>query len=658
MSQLAQPIRSRESSKPDCSLENSPLRILAGLSLLIAVVFLIYWPAIHGGFLLDDDLLLTDNALVKAPNGLYRIWLTREPVDYWPVTNTSFWLQWRLWQMSPTGYHVVNLLLHLANCSLIWLLLKRLAIPGAFLAALLFAAHPVNVQSIAWIAQQKTLLAVFFFLISILWFLKAHGSTNRWVWLSLLAFVLAMLSKGSVAILPLVLLLIVWWQTGQITRRDTLQLAPFFAVAIVLTIVNVWFQTHGSETAIRTATFAQRLAGAGAVIWFYLSKALLPTDLSFVYPQWHIDAASPLWWLPLAAALIVTLLLWKRSHAPSRNWPRNLLFAWLLFCVALLPVLGFVDVGYMRHSLVADHYQYIALISVVALIAAAGSYWHSKLPAPAKTYLTMCAAAVVAVLGLLTWQQSHLYANSITLYEAALQKNPTSWLIQTNLSLDQAEIDRIDDALRHAQEALRLNPDYAQAHNALGLAQTKHGELEAAIQQYQLALALNPNLAEAHSNLGAVLASQGQTASAMDHLQHAIQLKPDLFQAHWYLAQTLAGQGQLEESLNQLQIAAQLHPGFVEAEINMARILNSLGHPQESLAHYENARQLNPNLPEAYSGLATVNAELNRPTEAIAAAKTGLDLARSTGQTQLAEELDAWLTDYGKQQAAPARNNH
>ena len=194
-----------------------------------------------GSFILDDDLLLTGNAMIRAPDGLARIWFSTEPTDYWPVTNTSLWLEWRLWSASPNGYHVTNLLLHIVDCWLIWWVLAKLSIPGP-LAALLFAVHPINVESVAWIAQRKNVLALLFFLLAIGWYLNAEsdqkpedlanhrGLNLRWYGLSLTAFVLAMLSKGSVAILPLVLLLIAWWRRNKIARRDLLLTAPFFFV--------------------------------------------------------------------------------------------------------------------------------------------------------------------------------------------------------------------------------------------------------------------------------------------------------------------------------------------------------------------------------------------------------------------------------------------
>ncbi len=384
-------------ARPAISLPSATnLRVLAGIAIFVLAAFLAYFPSLSGGFVLDDDKLLTDNSLIKASDGLYRLWCTIESIDYWPVSNTTLWLEWRLWGMNPTGYHVTNLILHIVAALLIWVTLRKLSIPGAFLAGLIFAVHPVNVESVAWIASRKNLLAMLFFLLSVLCYLKfempSSSTLDRlhrknlplaprssplasclWYGLSLLAFILAMLSKGSVAVLPVLLLGIVWW-LRPLTRWDLLRAVPFFLVAVALAGVNVWFQTHGSGEVFRSASFTERLLGAGGVVWFYLYKALLPLNLFFVYPQWHIAVSNLLWWLPLVAAVVVTWMLW--SYRKGRCGP--LLFAWGFFCVSLVPVLGFTDVGFMRLSLVADRYQHIAIIGMIALAGAGWDIWHER----------------------------------------------------------------------------------------------------------------------------------------------------------------------------------------------------------------------------------------------------------------------------------------
>lgn len=648
----------------------------AGAALIALAVVILYWPALQGGFILDDDILLTKNPLVKAPNGLSRIWFSLDSIDFWPITNSSFWIQWRLFEMNPTGYHVVNLILFIADCLLIWMLLKRLAIPGAFLAALLFAVHPVNVESVAWVSQHKNLLSLFFFLLSLLWFIKSESTDqasssksshtspenqssspsvfNRWYFLSLLAFTLAMLSKGSVAILPLVLLLLAWWQRGRISKLDLRQAAPFFAVAVALTWVNIWFQTHGAESAVRSASFAQRLAGAGGVIWFYLSKALLPVNLVFVYPQWNIEVSNPLWWLPLIAAVTLTASLFLICYRRPSPSARAILFVWLFFSIALLPVLGFVDVGFMKFSLVADHYQYIALIGVVAFVAAVGANWFKAAPRAIRPAPVIAVLAVVALLAVLTRQQAGIYADVITLDEATLARNPKSWLVHSNLAIDLAALDRNEEALAHAHEAVRLNPQYPEAHCAMGAALAKLGKPKEAIDQYHQALALNPNFPEALCDLGTILEKEGSTAQAIENLERALQLNPSLFQAHWFLARALASENRLAESLEHLETAAQLHPRFLEAEMSMGHVLDLMGRYQEAIAHYEKALQLDPKLPQAYAGMADVYADMNRSADAIAAARQGLNLARSSGQSELAAELESWLNDYQSHHNIPS----
>ena len=347
-------------------------RNLLGCALLASVACLVYWPALTGGFLWDDNILLTGSPLVKAADGLYRMWFTTEPMDYWPVTNSSFWIEWRLWGMNPVGYHATNLILHIANATVAWAILRQLRIPGAFVAALIFVVHPVNVESVAWIAQRKNTLSMLFFLLSIRWYLRyddgppAPGRT-RWYGLSLLAFALAMLSKGSVVVLPAILLLFAWWQRGVITRSDAVRTVPFFLFGAALTLVNMWVQSYGAPEVVREATLVERALGAGAVVWFYLWKAVVPVHLAFVYPQWTIEVSDIRWWIPLLAASVVTgLLLWTRNTA----WGRPALFAWAFYGLALAPVMGFVDVYFMKYSLVADHYQYIAVLSVCACAGA------------------------------------------------------------------------------------------------------------------------------------------------------------------------------------------------------------------------------------------------------------------------------------------------
>ncbi len=407
--------------------QSAPVRIpsvsgwmWAGICVLVLLTAAIYLPALGGGELLDDDLLLTRNEIVKSPSGLYQFWCTGKPSDYWPVTNSTFWVEWRLWGEHLTGYHVTNLALHIVESLLIWFLLRKLKIPGAFWGGLLFAVHPVNVESVAWIASRKNLVAMLFLLLSLWWYLnaerrlsveeearpKANGErpagiwaqatafssdefSGVWYWLSFAAFVLAALGKGSAVVLPGLFLCILWWKRP-LEWRDLRRMLPFFAAGIALAVVNVLFQTHDTEEIIRNVDFVdhlhvdftERLLGAGGVVWFYLYKAIWPFSLAFIYPSWNIDVDVWHWWVPLCGAVLATAALfvaakpWRRT----RNRFAPLWFAWVFFAVALLPVMGFTDVGFMKYTLVADQYLHVALLAVVALAAAAVGTACTKLP--------------------------------------------------------------------------------------------------------------------------------------------------------------------------------------------------------------------------------------------------------------------------------------
>ncbi len=423
-------------------------RVLTGTVLLVVATCVAYFPALRGGFVFDDSTLIRDNARIISPGGLERIWFSTEEFEYYPISYSSFWLEWRCWGANPTAYRITNVTLHVAAALLVWAVLQGLSTPGAFLAALLFAVHPVNVESVAWISQRRNVLAMVLFLLSMLWYLKAdnqkrrkaeeesHGGIGFWYWLSLPAFLLAMLSKGSVAVEPVVLLLGIWWRRRRIGVSDLTRIAPFFAVAIGLTAVNVWFQTHGKEIVIREAGFAERLAGAGTAIWFYLSKAWLPIHLLFLYPQWHIEIANLLWWLPLVAALMITLVLLWRGCATNAKWGAALMMAWGFFCAALAPALGFVDVGSMQYSLVADHYQYIAVIGVAALVAAGWRLWREGTGSKGRKAADAAAVVLVGILTFLTFQQSRLYGDPIQLYEATLRNNPDCWAAHNNVGIE------------------------------------------------------------------------------------------------------------------------------------------------------------------------------------------------------------------------------
>ena len=588
---------------------------LAAAGLLVVAVLVIYWPAIHGGFLFDDDALVGDNALAQSSAGLSRVWFSTEPVDYWPVTNTSFWVEWRLWGTRPTGYHVTNLLLHAACALLLWRLFWQLGVPGAFWGALLFAVHPVNVQSVAWIAQRKNTLSLLFFLLAILWFLKnervhdpRRRPADRWYWLSLGAFVCAMLSKGSVAVLPGILLLLAWWQRRRVERVDLIRVAPFFAIASVFTAVDLWFQARAAEP-IRDVSFLDRILGAGGVVWFYLSKAVVPVRLMFMYPQWDVQAADLRWWLALAAAAAVTVLLWRYRRNPLA---RACLMGWAFFIVALVPVLGLADVYFMKYSLVANHYEYIALIAVTALAGAAIGLVRQP---PLRAAVGV---AVAAVLGASAWGQARLYADPEILYRATLEANPAAWSLHNNLGAVLIDRGRDEEAIVQLREGVRLNPRLAAAYDNLCLASLHLGRYDDAVRDCSAAVGTDPDQAMPHANLGVALMALGRLREAEPQLEAALGLAPDYAEAHYNLGHLLVLTGRPIQALPHIREVLRLMPDSAAAENELGLALAAAGDLAEAERAFREAVRLRPDFAEAHGNLAALLQRLGRSDEAAA----------------------------------------
>jgi tetratricopeptide (TPR) repeat protein len=499
-----------------------------------------------------------------------------------------------------------------------------LRIPGAYLGAALYAVHPVNVESVAWITQRKNLVAMLFFMLSILFFLKTEPDPTRaaesrpqerrpggrfWYGASLLAFALAMLSKGSVAMLPFVLLGVIAWRR-RLSGRDVAAALPFFAVAAVFTVVDVWFQRHGNAVEIRSAGACERLLGAGNIVWFYLYKALLPLNLVFIYPQWAIDAGDPVWWLGPLAAVGVTLLLWRRRKGRLRP----LLFAWGYFCAMLVPVMGLTDVYFMKYSLVADHYAQLAIVGVAASAAAGWAQWR----ATARSALPrLAAAAAVGCLALLTWRQCRMYRDERTLYETTLAENPGCWLARSNLALLLANAGELPEAIAQGRRAVSLKPDLPEAHYNLGRALARAGAAPEAIAQYEEALRLRPDYAEAHYNLGNALRGAGRIREAIAQYEEAVRIKPDFSDARNNLANLLEMSGHTPDAIAQYEAALRIDPSDAEARNNLGNALAQSGRLPEAMAQFEEALRLKPGFPEAQNNFGMALADAGRPEEAV-----------------------------------------
>ncbi|MGO8704774.1 MAG: tetratricopeptide repeat protein [Candidatus Brocadiia bacterium] len=497
--------------------------ILLGAAIVL-VTLAFYLPAVDAGFVFHDDRLLTANPLIKSEDGLRRFWFTTEMEDYFPVTATSLWLEWRLWGKDPTGYHVVNMLLHAAGAVLVWRALKRLNVPGAWLAGLIFGVHPVNAASVAWIAQRRNVLALPLCLLSLLLYLRFENSGRARAYAASLAlFLLALLSNTALVMLPVVLLLCAGWQRGRVTRKDALRSLPFFALAGALAAVELWVRSHHvlAHAAARPEGFLSRAAAAGWAVGFCLYKAVLPWNLAMVYPRWNVDPRAVTVWLP-DLALLAGLALALRYR---QSWGRPVLFAAGCFVVSLLPALGFADISFMKYSPVADPRQYVAIVGVVALAAAAGvRAWERLSPTPQKQ-VVICLVILVGALGALTWQRCGVFKNEATLWSDTLKKNPRCYIAQVNLGKAML-----------AEAATERDPRFQQ------------GEFQEAILRLQAAEQQDPNEPEAHEGLGDVFFAVAAYGPAAEQYRQALRIVPDDVAIRERLNEAVARQRRSQEA--------------------------------------------------------------------------------------------------------------
>jgi tetratricopeptide (TPR) repeat protein len=583
--------------KPDLASGDSNVRRQFLLAAAIAVIaFAAYLPAMRGGFVWDDSSFLTGNKLIKASDGLRRFWFTTESPDYFPLTSSMLWVEWRLWGPHATGYHIVNVLLHAIGAVLLWRALRRLKVPGAWLAGILFAVHPVGAASAAWITEGKNTLPMVFYLLSLLaYFTYQEREAKRWYAVALALFLLALLAKSSVVMLPAVLLLCGWWRRGTLTRKDLLRSAPFFALSLALGLVTVWFQHHNiiAGAPVRPEGAASRVAAAGWILWFYLFKLLVPAGLCAVYPRWSVDGASLPAFLPLALFIAGMAWLWMRR----KSWGRAPLFTLAYFALSLLPVLGFVDMAFMEYSLVADHFQYIAMAGIVAFAAAiiAWAVGASRSPKWAAVPAAGCAVA----LGILTWGRGALYGDEARLWEDNLAKNRAAWVAWNNLGLERNREGRPMQAIACFDESLKWCPAYTFAYNNRARVLAGMGRYELALRDYASAIEINPDYADAYVNRCAAYAALKRYDEALRDCERAIQLKPADAKPYNNRGVIRATQGRYDLALAEYDHAIALDAEDPETWLNRGLAHAALRRLDLAIGDYDRAIELNPDFVQA-----------------------------------------------------------
>ena len=561
----------------------------SALVLFSSIVFLIYSPAINGDFVWDDNAHLTENKQLESVEGLKNIWLKPGATfQYFPLTFTSFWIEKRLWSDNPMGYHITNLLLHTSSALLLWRLLSMLAIPGAFLAALIFLIHPVNVESVAWIAERKnTLSGLFYFgsLIFYLRFLKLENplalkkkkvlqtSNGIFYILSIISFLLAISSKAATCTLPAVILLIIWWKKNSIKLKDLILVAPFLLFTLIIARITIITEqsTAGARGIDWDLSFLERFIIAGKSLWFYLYSLIYPLNIAFSYPKWSVDSTVVSNYFPSLTFLFLIFVLWFFRS----NLGKGPLVAILFFSGTLFPALGFFNIYYMRYSFVTDHFQYLACIGPIALFSVLFTVFTTSTSKSfdsvkiLRYFPPTCTVLVLLLLCIVTWKQAHIFKSNEALWRDTIKKDPSS----------------------------------GRARVGLGREMRKQGKHEEALEHFRKAVVLQPNLHEAHYKLAQEYHYKGELSLATSELKRSLEIEPTYYFAIDGLARALAEQGNLVKALQLSRQCASLKPSFVPGIVTLATILEKMGNLQEAQAYYERLIKLDSNSYKNYLNL-------------------------------------------------------
>ena len=534
---------------------------------LIAAVFLVYQPAWHGGVIWDDNAHMTRPELLSW-YGLFRIWFDLGATQqYYPLLHSVFWVQYWLWGDATLGYHLVNILLHAMAAVMVALILRRLEIPGAYLAAAIFALHPVHVESVAWISELKNTLSAVFYLGSAMVYLRfdQQRRTPLYLW-ALGLFVLGLLSKTVTATLPAALLVIFWWQRGRLSwRKDVLPLLPFFLLGVVAGIFTAWVERTliGAQGSAFTIPVLERILIAGKAIWFYLGKLFWPANLIFIYPRWETSQAAVWQYLFPVAAFAFVVALW----ALRRRW-RGPLAGLLFFIGTLFPVLGFFNVYPFIFSFVADHFQYLASLGIITLVAAGIAMLLKRLRLWGRPAGYAICVLLLLMLATLTWRQSRMYTDLETLYTKTIDLNPTCWMAYNNRGMIYKEIGNYNLAIEDFGRAIEIKPDNAKSYSNRGTAYEDLGNYRQAIEDFNRAIEIKPDYADAYNNRGIAYGGLGNYRLAIEDFNRMIEIKPDYADAYNNKGNAYASLGNYRQAIEYYGRAIEIKPGYAEAYRN------------------------------------------------------------------------------------------
>jgi len=552
-----------------------PRHVLLGSLFIVLATVAAYWPVFSAGFIWDDDAYVTENPLLTAPDGLWRIWFSaHSQSQYFPLVFTTLRLEYALWGLNPVGYHAVNVGLHVVNALLIWALLRRLALPGAWLAAAIWALHPVQVETVAWVTELKNTESTLFYLLAIFaWLNFCAGKGGRFYALAISLHLLALFAKTTACTLPAVLLLVLWLKNEPVNWRRILQTLPFLLLGFGMGLLSVWWEKHLGNYEAKFHLLGgpvDRLLTAAHALWFYAGKILWPVNLTFSYPRWEMAVADGRQCVWLAAGLAVVAALWFGRNRFGRG-PAVALF---FFAAVLSPMIGFIPLYTFLFSYVADHYQYFACLGMMSLWAALAAKFFEA--APLGRWLPLALAGLLLLaLGTLTFRQCRVYHSEETLWSDTVKKNPRSWLADVHLGQIYARQTRFAEAEQSYLAGIAINPDEEALRYNYGNMLARVGRLDEAVTQYQDAIKAAPTTAQIHNNLGFVFTRQHRWDEAVAEFERATVLKPNFADAFFNLGAALSAEHKMDEAVAAYQQALRLKP---DSELFKKR-LQELGVP-------------------------------------------------------------------------------
>jgi tetratricopeptide (TPR) repeat protein len=652
---------STSQSQSDPSQAARPwLRNAAAILFLFGAVVVAYWPAMHGGFLWDDHDHFADNKSLRSLQGLWDIWFKPGATcQYYPMTFTGFWVGYQLWGLNPLGYHLLNVFLHGLVAVLLWQVLARLRVRGAWLAGALFALHPVCVMSVAWMTELKNTLSAalalgagwayvrfaglgvyegekgvntehrtpntehrmlqadpkrrswihsIFGVRCSMFDVRAshsaasscqHSPRTRWWFylLALLLFQLGLFAKTAVSFLPVSLLLVTWWQRERLRWRDLWPLVPMLGLVAVMSRLTFHVERlYGALGPQFDLGWLDRALISGRSFWFYLRKLFFPHQLTFIYERWQVDAGDWRQYLfPLAAAGVL-MGLWLGRRRLGRG-----LFVGLMHFYVCTSLLILLTVIYMtRYTFVSDHWQYFGCMSVMAAVAAGISALRKSETQNSKLEGNPKPEV----------QNRHHVPFSFRVSSRFARLRTSSFglrfstlfcgaLLITLGVLTWRQCGMYTDMERLWRTTLARNPRAFLAHNNLGELLTQQGELDEATVHFEQALGIEPDFAEAHYNMGNVLVQQGRLSEAIGSFRKALEIQPDFAEAHNNLGNALLEKGLSEQAIFHFGKALEFRPDFAEAHFNFGRVLLQKGHVDRAIAHLQRALEIKPEFPEA-----------------------------------------------------------